>query len=163
MEASSTRFETPHAVLAAGAWSSEIEVEGQSLPRAFPVRGHLVGYALEPHSLGPILRRGHTYLLQRSGGFTIAGTSSEEVGFDRTLNPVLVSDIHSRAAALLPRLAAGRSRRGWDFDRRPATSEPVVGRAGGMALWLAYGHYRNGILMAPATALRVAKSLIEAS
>lgn len=64
---------------------------------------------------------------------------------------------------LLPRLAAGRSRRGWDFDRRPATSEPVVGRAGGMALWLAYGHYRNGILMAPATALRVAKSLIEAS
>jgi glycine/D-amino acid oxidase-like deaminating enzyme len=32
-----------------------------------------------------------------------------------------------------------------------------------MALWLAYGHYRNGILMAPATAPRVAKSLIEAS
>jgi glycine/D-amino acid oxidase-like deaminating enzyme len=32
-----------------------------------------------------------------------------------------------------------------------------------MPLWLAYGHYRDGILMAPATALRVAQSLIEAS
>ena len=164
VEASSAAFETPHAVLAAGAWSSEIEVEGQSLPRAFPVRGHLVGYALEPHSLGPILRRGHTYLLQRSGGFTIAGTSSEEVGFDRTLNPVLVSDIHSRAAALLPRLAACRPVEAWlGFRPAASASEPVVGRAGGMALWLAYGHYRNGILMAPETALRVAKSLIEAS
>jgi glycine/D-amino acid oxidase-like deaminating enzyme len=36
VEASSAAFEAPHAVLAAGAWSSEIEVEGQSLPRAFP-------------------------------------------------------------------------------------------------------------------------------
>jgi glycine oxidase len=86
------------------------------------------------------------------------------VGFDRTLNPVLVSDIHSRAAALLPRLAACRPAEAWlGFRPAASASEPVVGRAGGMALWLAYGHYRNGILMAPATALRVATSLIEAS
>ena len=135
MEASSTRLETPHAVLAAGAWSSEIEVEGQSLPRAFPVRGHLVGYALEPHSLGPILRRGHTYLLQRSGGFTIAGTSSEEVGFDRTLNPVLVSDIHSRAAALLPRLAAGRGVAGISTGGQRRRSRSSAGLAEWLSGW----------------------------
>ena len=80
------------AVLAAGAWSSAIPVTSGGNPinitPTFPVRGHLLGYALPPGSLKPILRRGPTYLLQRASGFTIAGTSSEQVGFDRNLDPV---------------------------------------------------------------------------
>jgi glycine oxidase len=80
-------FVAGSAVLAAGAWSSLVAIRGYNLPRAFPVRGHLMGFHLEPGSLGPILRREHTYVLQRSGGFTIAGTSSEQCGFDRGLSP----------------------------------------------------------------------------
>jgi glycine oxidase len=144
------------AVLAAGAWSSQIQVEGLPLRRAFPVRGHLLGFRLEP-SLGPIVRHGHTYLLQRAGGFTIAGTSSEQAGFDRTLDPRILSGIHSRAAELLPVLSTQTPDQQWLGFRPGVEGEgPAVGRAGETALWLAYGHYRNGILLAPATAAKVA-------
>jgi glycine oxidase len=147
-------------VLAAGAWSGAIPIvrDGQRLeiPASFPVRGHLLGYRLEPGSLGPILRRGHTYVMQRSNGFTIAGTSSEQVGFNRELDPQIVSDIHARACELLPRLRSAPEPEAW-LGFRPATEDfaPRIGRLDDTRLWLAYGHYRNGILLAPATAARV--------
>jgi glycine oxidase len=149
------------AVVAAGAWSSLIAVERVRLPHAFPVRGHLMGFQLEPGSLGPILRRGPTYLLQRAGGFTVAGTSSEDAGFDRHLDPQILADIHRRAAELAPMLSSRTADERW-LGFRPGIEAdgPAIGRAGQTALWLAYGHYRNGILMAPATAARVAAEIM---
>ena len=154
-------LEAGAAVLAAGAWSSLIAAGGVRLPRAFPVRGHLMGFQLEPGSLGPILRRGHTYLLQRAGGFTVAGTSSEDVGFDRHLDPQILADIHQRAAELVPALSSRTADERW-LGFRPGIEAdgPAIGRAGQTALWLAYGHYRNGILMAPATAARVGAEIM---
>jgi glycine oxidase len=152
------------AVLAAGAWSGAIPVSGADgpieIPATFPVRGHLLGFALEPGSLGPILRHGHTYVMQRSSGFTIAGTSSEQVGFDRALDPEIVAEIRGRACALLPTLPTAEPTAWLGF--RPATSDysPAIGRVGDTRLWLAYGHYRNGILLAPATAGRVAGEIL---
>ena len=65
-------------VLTAGAWSSQL------LPRealaTFPVKGHLVGYWMDPGALGPIFRRGHHYILQWQPGFVIAGSMTEHVG-----------------------------------------------------------------------------------
>jgi glycine oxidase len=152
------------AVLAAGAWSGTIPVDGPdgriAIPASFPVRGHLLGYALEPGSVGAILRHGHTYVMQRSSGFTIAGTSSEQVGFNRELDPSIVDDIRARAGDLLPRLRSAAEPVAW-LGFRPATEgfEPAIGRVGDLCLWLAYGHYRNGILLAPATAARVASEI----
>ena len=152
------------AVLAAGAWSSEIDVltglGPARLPRAFPVRGHLVGYDLLAGSLAPILRHGHTYLLQRASGFTVAGTTSEQVGFDRNLDPAATAGIHSRAARLLPRLASLTPSDAW-LGFRPGieSDEPAIGRLEDSAVWLAYGHYRNGILLAPATAERISAGM----
>lgn len=160
VETSEGSFDAAAAVLACGAWSSEIPVAGLAVPKAFPVRGHLLGYQLEPHSIGPLLRHGHTYLLQRSGGFVVAGTSSEQVGFDRTLDRTVISDIQTRASALVPALARCQPSEAW-VGFRPAIEgdQPALGRAGESALWLAYGHYRNGILMAPATAHRIAEGI----
>lgn len=150
-------------VLAAGAWSSEITVSGVTippLPRAFPVKGHLTGYDCSPRTLGPILRRGHTYLLQRSSGFTIAGTSSEHVGFNRSLDAEVVNDITARVCELLPALKGERPVAAWTGFRPAAESAgPVIQRAGDSRLWLAYGHYRNGILLAPVTAARISQEI----
>jgi glycine oxidase len=153
-----------NAVLAAGAWSSEIRISGGALPPpplAFPVKGHLTGYQLAAGSLGPILRRGHTYLLQRSSGFTIAGTSSEHVGFDRALDQRVVGDITERVCELLPFLRGRELSTAWAGFRPAAESlGPVIRRAGDSALWLAYGHYRNGILLAPVTARLVSDEIL---
>ncbi len=160
-------WHAPVAVLAAGAWSTGIAISGAALPplpRAFPVKGHLTGYQLEPGSLGPILRHGHTYLLQRSSGFTIAGATSEQVGFDRSVDAQVVDDITSRACNLLPWLRGRQLTAAW-IGFRPAAESPgpVIRRAGHPGLWLAYGHYRNGILLAPVTARLVSEEILTAS
>jgi glycine oxidase len=153
-------FDGGSAVLAAGAWSSLIRVAGCTLPRAFPVGGHLAGFHLEPDSIGPILRHGSTYVLQRADGLTVAGSSSEDCGFDRTIDPAIVLDIRDRAAALVPALSQHPCAESWlGFRPGIAGDGPLIEAAAGTALWLAYGHYRNGILMAPLTAFRVASGI----
>lgn len=163
-----TRIDTSDAravVLAAGAWSSEIELihEGRrlSLAKALPVKGHLVGYQLEPGSLSRILRNGHTYILQRSSGFTIAGSNEERIGFDRHVDEEICREIEQHAAELWPRLHGQTSVRRW-VGFRPATEnmELQMGRIEGTNVWLAYGHFRNGILLAPLTAQRIAGEII---
>ncbi len=153
------------AVLSAGAWSSSIAVtidnQPYELPRSFPVKGHLLGYRLPAGSLAATVRHEHTYVLQRAGGFTIAGSSTEDAGYDRTINPTIVSDLAARAGALVPMLASLRPESVWT-GFRPATDFPAprIGRVPSSRLWLAYGHYRNGILLAPATAERVCREIL---
>ena len=158
-------IKTRSGVLAAGAWSSQIPVSHEdtlvNTPATFPIKGHIVGYQLAPGSLGPILRHGHHYVLQRSTGFTLAGSSEERCGFDRSLNFELVREIHSGACSFYSPLLTARPLREWT-GFRPGTDEnqPVIERVPGSNLWLAYGHYRNGILLTPATAYLVADEIL---
>ena len=66
-------------VVAAGAWSGALRITHSrrlvSLPPSEPVKGHLIGFQMRPGLLGPFLRHGHTYVLQRSDGFVITGTT----------------------------------------------------------------------------------------
>ena len=146
------------AVLAAGAWSSSIpiHIDDSVVPvdSSFPVRGHLICFAAAKGiSPGPIVRQDHTYILQRSNGIVIAGSTTEQVGFLREPDPTQFADIEQRARALAPRLCSGALLDTW-IGFRPATvsGEPRLGRLANSSVYLAYGHYRNGILMAPATA-----------
>ena len=164
LSAASGLVEADAAVLAAGAWSSEVATqngEGAVLakPASFPVRGHLLGYRLPAGLLSPILRRDHTYLLQRTPGFFLAGASTERVGFDRSIDETAVARLHSQAEALYTPLS-GLTPEPW-IGFRPATEalEPEIRALAGTAIWLAYGHYRNGILLAPETAARVSAEL----
>jgi glycine oxidase len=165
IETSTGRIAAATAVLSAGAWSGLIPFirsgAPHRLPGSFPVRGHLIGYRLEPGACPTILRHGHTYILQRRSGFTIAGTSMENVGFNRTIDPAIVSDITRRAEALLPILRQAGTPEAWiGFRPRADAHQPQIRRFAESALWLAYGHFRNGILLAPATAERVAAEIM---
>jgi hypothetical protein len=79
-------------------------------------------------------------ILQRAGGFTIAGSSSEECRFDRTLNPGILSDIH-RGAALVGMLARTDYGESWLGFRPGIASDGPIAALEGTALRLAYGHY----------------------
>jgi glycine oxidase len=143
-------------LIAAGAWSSSLL---SGLPRAFPVRGHLISFEIEPGYLPMILRGNHTYIVQRESGALIAGSSMENAGFDRAIDLEIVAGIHREAAKLLPRLAGMKPANSWT-GLRPATDiGPVIGRFGETHIWTAYGHFRNGILLAPDTANTIAEEI----
>lgn len=147
------------AIVAAGAWSGRIP----GLPECFPVRGHLLAYKMPRGTLLPTLRRGHTYILQRSNGLTIVGSTEELVGFDRTLDRAALDELRARGEALWPELRGETPVDAW-CGFRPATPSgvPEVGRIGHSNVWCAFGHFRNGILLADATAELVAADVFSA-
>jgi glycine oxidase len=150
-------------VIAAGAWSSRIRVTHRGrrveLPEVEPVKGHLIGFEMAPGSLGAMLRRGHDYVLQRSNGFTVAGSTEERVGFDRRVGDSVCEGIHRNVSALWPELRERRPSARWIGFRPYAAEGPHIGRVEGTNVWLAYGHFRNGILLTPLTAGRVAREI----
>ncbi len=149
-------------VIAAGAWSNRLQVRhGDTrveLPQVKPIKGHLIGFDQEPGALGPMLRREHSYVLQRSNGFLVAGSTEEDVGFDRSIDSAICEQIHRRAAELWPALEGVRPSKRW-IGFRPYAEVPRIGRVGNTNVWLAYGHFRNGILLAPVTAQRIAAEI----
>ena len=150
-------------LIAAGAWSGELAA---NLPvqKTMPVRGHLIAYRAKAGLLGTILRHESTYLLQRDSGCLIAGASTEHVGFDRTIDESVVQAIHNRASRLLPALAAMNPVERWNGFRPGIEGGiPAIGRIEGTAIRTAFGHYRNGILLAPDTARRIEESVTGAS
>lgn len=146
-------YPSDRVLIAAGAWSSTLY---PGLPHVYPVRGHLLYFDMEPGLLPTIVRSGHTYVFQREAGGIIAGSSMEHAGFDRTVDPTVADDIHQRAARLVPALADVKPADCWN-GLRPATDiGPVIGRVGDTSIWTAYGHFRNGILLAPDTSQIIA-------
>lgn len=147
------------AVIAAGAWSSSFAVEGvPPIPRAEPVKGHLIGYQQPEHACTTIVRHGPTYLLQRAGGLLIAGASVEHVGFDRELRREVAAGLAEAAAFVFPHLAETAPSETW-IGFRPGSDSLHIEAWHSKLLLLAYGHYRNGILLAPATARRIAAEI----
>jgi glycine oxidase len=164
--ASIARLETSEfraVVIAAGAWSNRIAVTYQEravdLPEVKPVKGHLIGFQLEPGLLGPMLREGHTYVLQRSNGFTIAGSTEEDAGFDRTVDEGICEQIHRDAAQLFPALGDHDPIRKWIGFRPFSPDGPHIRQVEATNVWLAYGHFRNGILLTPLTSAKLAQEI----
>jgi glycine/D-amino acid oxidase-like deaminating enzyme len=152
-------------VVAAGAWSSQLRLtyhdRAVSLPESIPVKGHLIGFRMPPGLLGPFLRRGAAYVLQRANGLVVAGSNEERAGFDTSVHPLVCERLHQDAARLLPELEREQPVRRWIGFRPDAANGPLMGRVEGTNVWLAYGHYRNGILLTPLTAERIAASVLQ--
>jgi glycine/D-amino acid oxidase-like deaminating enzyme len=141
-------------LVAAGAWSSDLY---PGLPKTTPVRGHLVAYRMPPGLLASIVRNHGTYLVQRSSGIVIAGTSTEHAGFDRSLDEAVIADIARRAGEMAPELRGVEMVERWNgFRPAIAADAPFIGRVAEGPVYAAIGHYRNGILLAPETARLIA-------
>lgn len=147
------------AVVAAGAWSGDIEVKGvPRLPRSEPVKGQLLGYRQPEQTCSTILRHGHTYLLQRANGLLIVGSSMANAGFNREIDPFVEADIAARAGFVMPHLEETSPSESW-MGFRPASDELHLSSWHSPRLYLAYGHFRNGILLAPVTAQKIADQI----
>lgn len=164
-EAGTRRFDA--LVIAAGAWSSSIDIESSQvdnvppLPSSRPVKGHLIGFQQPDQTCNTIVRHGHTYLLQRANGLLIAGASVEDAGWDRGIDSQIVASLAKEAGFVLPHLAETSPSETW-IGFRPASEKLHIGPWHSNRLYLAYGHYRNGILLAPITAEHI-ESEISAS
>ncbi len=146
-------------VISAGAWSNSIKVSGvPPLPSVEPVKGHLIGYRQPEQTCNTIVRHGHAYLLQRANGLLIVGASVEHAGFDRNLKPEIIENLAGEAGFVFPHLSETTHSEAW-IGFRPASENLRLGCWYSPRLYLGYGHYRNGILLAPVSAQRLASEI----
>jgi glycine oxidase len=118
-----------------------------------PVRGQLLALRSPTVQLKKVLRSEYGYLVPRRDGRIIAGSTLEDAGFVKQVTPQGVRQILDAAVELAPALADAKIVEDW-AGLRPGTPDqlPIIGPADIAGLWLATGHYRNGVLLAPATA-----------
>ncbi len=134
-----------------GAWAGE-PLHGEAIP-AVPCKGQMLAVTLPPATeLLHTLRNEEIYIVPRGDGRVIVGATVEDAGFDKRVDAAAVEGLFRRGAALWPPLAEGRITESW-AGLRPATPDllPVLD-ALGQRIFVATGHYRNGILLAPGTA-----------
>jgi glycine oxidase len=150
--ADGTQHAAARVVIAAGAWSDQIAAPGVTPPPAEPVRGQIVCFEA-PGIVRAIVEADDVYLVPRSDGRLLAGSTMERVGFDRRVTAGAMAHLSSGAVALLPALARAPFHRAW-AGLRPAAPDglPVIGPASIEGLLYACGHFRNGIVLAPLTA-----------
>jgi glycine oxidase len=141
-------------LLAAGSWSGALaEQAGLDLP-VRPVKGQILLLKAEPGRLTRIVKHDRAYLVPRADGRILVGATMEMAGFDRRTTLEALHFLSGALLALAPGLADAEVERHW-MGFRPGTPDglPYLGRAPGYAnLYVASGHYRNGVILAPATA-----------
>jgi len=161
-DGSRIRFE--RLLIATGAWSATLgEKLGLSLD-VTPIKGQIVqAHAPRPQTLRHIIHAPSIYVAQRSPQAMLCGATMEDAGFDSHIDPETSADLLARASALVPELASAQISDSW-IGFRPRTKDkfPILGRSGRFEnLWLATGHFRNGILLTPATGRVIAGDIAE--
>ena len=159
--ASGERIAARTVVIAAGAASGEIV--GLPAPLTVrPVHGQLLALRPVTPLIRHVLDSPRIYLVPRSDGRVIVGATVEEVGFRSGVTAGGVHGLLAAALELVPSLADAPLVESWS-GHRPGTPDgkPVLdGDPELPGLIYATGHYRNGILLTPITALALADMIL---
>lgn len=152
-------------VLAAGAWSRQIEgIAPEVLPPVRPIKGQMV--ALRMDAAAPLIRHvvwgPNIYMVPRNDGRLILGATVEEKGFDKALTAGGVLSLLEAAWRVVPAIEELPVDEMW-VGHRPGSRDdaPILGPAPIRGLVYATGHHRNGILLAPITADAVARMVLD--
>jgi glycine oxidase len=149
-------------ILTAGAWSQTILAEHAAHLVVNPMRGQMLLYQMAPDTLREIMYREDFYLIPRRDGHILAGSTVEDVGFDKSTTPKVAQELHQKAVALLPALHGQTPVKHW-AGLRPGSPDniPYIGRHPTLEnLWLNTGHFRYGVTMAPASAEKLAELIV---
>jgi glycine oxidase len=150
-------------VLAAGSWSGGIAVASAPPAPVKPVRGQLLQLRFDRPPLSRVVWGASGYLVPWEDGRLLVGATVEEVGFNEEVTTDAVQQLLERAQTLLPEARSAR----YDGARaglRPLTPDelPIVGASSTMpGVYYATGHYRNGVLLAPLTAVMIADLMLD--
>jgi len=150
VRAGEARYEADWVVLAAGAWSGQIE--GVSGAPVRPRRGQ--AYSVEGSYFKRVIHSPRGYIVPKGDSQTMLGATVEDVGFDLTNTPEGLGAISKRAFEISPMLETSTFAGAW-AGLRPGTPDdlPIIGPSAELHnLVIASGHFRNGILLAPITA-----------
>lgn len=144
-------------VVAAGSWTALVPGVGLDAGAVHPVRGQIVATRTRPPVFRRIVFGAGGYVVTRPDGRVLVGSTEEHVGFRREVTFDGLARILATAARIAPSLRDAALEGAWS-SFRPGTPDdlPLIGETDVAGLFLASGHYRNGILLSAITADLVA-------
>lgn len=146
-----TSFSALKIVNCAGCWSGQISPV--PLPTR-PIKGQMLCLIMQPRNLlKHVVRTPDAYLIPRSDGRLLVGASVEEAGFDKRTDVATIQHLHRAAVEIVPGLKDAKILEDW-AGLRPGTPDalPILGATAIPGYYVATGHFRDGILLAPITA-----------
>lgn len=140
-------------VLCAGAWSGQLlQPLGIELP-VEPVKGQMILFKCAEDFLPTIIMAKGRYAIPRRDGHILVGSTVEYVQFDKTPTEEALASLKASAIELLPELSKATVIKHW-AGLRPGSPNgiPYIGEVSTHpGLWLNCGHFRNGVVLAPAS------------
>lgn len=151
-----THYSAPCVVNCAGAWAGSFST--QRFPTR-PVKGQMLAVACARHNvLRHVIRAPEVYLVPRSDGRILIGSTLEEAGYDKRTDADTIHRMHRAAIRMVPPLGQARILEAW-AGLRPGTPDdlPILGATSTPGYFVATGHFRDGILLTPVTAHTMAQ------
>jgi glycine oxidase len=148
-------------LVCAGAWTEGLLAPLGWRPGIRPIRGQIALLHTDQPFLQRILLCGKRYIVPRSDGRLLVGSTEEDAGFDARPTGGGIAGLLSFAASLLPSLAAAPLERCW-AGLRPGSPDgmPYLGQLPGWDnLYVAAGHFRAGLQLSPGTGLALSEVL----
>lgn len=146
-------------VVCAGAWSSQLmrlfpQIDMCQMPEIFPVKGQMIAYQAKPGVLRSVILEKNRYLIPRHDGVVLVGSSVEYKQFNKDLTQDIFDDLVQFSQSKIPALKQYPIISHWS-GLRPGShrDRPIIGSVDTLkGLYLNIGHFRNGLLSAPASA-----------
>jgi len=145
----------------AGAWTGQLLSRLGFSTGILPVRGQMVLFHRERPPVTRIINEGSRYLVPRDDGRVLAGSTEEEVGFDKRTTEEAIGDLTDFALNLVPALREAAIELTW-AGLRPGSFDglPYLGRLPGIGnAYVAAGHFRSGLFLSTATAIVMSQLL----
>jgi glycine oxidase len=165
IETSRGAIATDRVVIAGGAWSSLLGAADIALPnlRIKPIRGQMLCFEANPGVARHVIYSPRGYIVPRHDGRLLAGSTTEDAGFEKRVTAAGVQAILSAALEISPRISTLPMTDSWAGLRpRAADTLPVLGPCAEISgVFYATGHYRNGILLAPVTGELIAGAIVD--
>ncbi|MYL31210.1 glycine oxidase ThiO [Halobacillus halophilus] len=148
-------------IAAAGAWSASLLNHDRTIVETYPVKGECFSVQTErPLIAGTLFTKG-CYIVPKAGNRLVIGATEQAGSFDESVTVEGLFQLMEKARDLLPSLQGAKIEHMW-AGIRPQTKSgiPYVGpHPEKKGLWLATGHYRNGILLSAVTGTLVADQI----
>lgn len=152
-ETAHNRLSAGAVVVAAGCWSDHLLRPLGVKADVVPARGQMLAVRSPEPRLSRVAHSRACYLVPRKDNRVVIGSTVEYVGFEKGTTVAGIRSLLDAAVRLVPALEPCEIVESWS-GLRPDTPDhlPVLGRCRAENLFVATGHFRSGILLAPVTA-----------
>jgi len=150
-------------LVAAGAWTGELlKAVGLSVPIK-PIKGQIITVAARPGLITHIIVKDYRYLVPRTDGHILIGSTLESTGFEKETTQRARHELYAAAIDLIPLISTYPIDHHW-AGLRPGSPDdaPFIGEHPEIrGLFVCAGHYRNGFAAGAASAELVVNMMLE--